>query len=362
MADTDRQKKFYTNQRVQAEEAADEGDVRARGVVDKINSKLGKGPREYTDADAVNKEALASVAPDAGEGLLAAKGLGMLGRFGKGLVAKGLEKKAASTAKKAASKGYESMEETAMKKAPSKVARSTTDRRATPRDNDRRIAEMDKQRAGDTTAGRGKDPELSSGRKALGTSPKGQVKETASRTMTKAKSVTKTGEKAPDRVNKPLEGKSAKTSKSGEGYKDPREASTPKPKAARKPRAKKPPAGKPKPAEKAPEPPAKKYTRKEGSPEGARPLSGKIKLSDKKGSSRIKGLQPKAAEEKPPEPKWKTSPSARKAVKGSDKRNATGDYAGSKTRIAKRPVMSQRTMAARDRMKKELAARKAKKK
>lgn len=341
MADTDRQKKFYTNQRVQAEEAADEGDVRARGTVDKINAKLGRGPREYTDADAVNKEALASVAPDAGEGLLAAKGLGMLGRFGKGLVAKGLEKKAASTAKKAASKGYESMEETAMKKAPSKVARSTTDRRATPRGGGRRMSDedmkaMDRDMIGKSETGSGKvepvERKASGTRKLTGSTSKGRVDRISDankpgQKINAGKKNAGKGKKAPD-FTESRKAKDITEEDKARIDKTSRDVPAAKPKPPRKPRTKKPPAEKPaekpprtktKPVEKAPEPPARK-------------AQGKVSMSGKK------------------------------AVKGSEKRNATGDYAGSKTRIAKRPVMSQRTMAARDRMKKELAARKAKKK
>ena len=69
------QKAYYTKQRIAAENAADEGDVRARATVSKINKKLGKADRSYTDPEAVNKGALALVGPGFGVG----KGLAKAG-------------------------------------------------------------------------------------------------------------------------------------------------------------------------------------------------------------------------------------------------------------------------------------------
>jgi|HubBroStandDraft_2_1064218.scaffolds.fasta_scaffold14758_3 hypothetical protein len=57
------QKEYYTKQRKQAEEAADEGDARARATVSKINKKLGKSERSYTDPDSVTNAGLGLVGP-----------------------------------------------------------------------------------------------------------------------------------------------------------------------------------------------------------------------------------------------------------------------------------------------------------
>jgi hypothetical protein len=57
------QKEYYTKQRRAAENAADEGDTRARATVSKINKKLGKSDRSYTDPEAVNNAALGMVGP-----------------------------------------------------------------------------------------------------------------------------------------------------------------------------------------------------------------------------------------------------------------------------------------------------------
>jgi hypothetical protein len=84
-----RRAEFYHQQRLTAEEQASEGDVRAQAETQRIYSKLGRQAPQVTDADAINKIALA-VLPTAaalgvaGAGMALARARGVVGADGQG--------------------------------------------------------------------------------------------------------------------------------------------------------------------------------------------------------------------------------------------------------------------------------------
>ncbi len=194
----DRQKKFYTKQRQDAEERADEGDSRARDTVSKIYSKLGKKPREYTDTEAVDKTALGAVG---GPEDMAGVGLAWGGKKLAGM---------------------------AMRKLGSKVAEGAE-------------KFMGKVTGKADTVAKAENKTQSTGRKMVGKAADGQVKRGSPKPkLAKAKSVEKTGSKAPDRVNKPIRKEEPKTEVAAPKPK-PKRAAKPKktaPKVEEKPKAK----------------------------------------------------------------------------------------------------------------------------
>jgi hypothetical protein len=228
MADDDkekaRKKAFYTKQRVTAEEQADEGDTRAQATVAKINKKLGRPDREYTDTEAVNKEVLADVAPDAGElvgGKYAMKlGGKLLGKFlskgGKTAakagedVAKGAKKVSRSEKGEHLATKPDNYDRSPMKDA--KSARPSARKEAgtgTKRSTDPRIQENEKKLAAKSKAGKGtveKPVRKASGkRKVTASAEKGRVDRISDankpgQKINQGKKVVAKGDKAPDFV------------------------------------------------------------------------------------------------------------------------------------------------------------------
>jgi hypothetical protein len=290
-----RQKAYYTKQRLDAEERADEGDSRARDTVSKIYGKLGRKPRSYTDTDVVDKIGLANVAgPDA---LVADAGIG-LGKFALGKIAGKLGSKVAEGA--------------------SEFAGKVTGK--------------------SDVAAKAENKMTSTGRKVVGKAADGQVKRGSPKPkLASAKSVEKTGTKAPDRVNKPIR------------------KEEPKPKAEKrtKPRGS---GGAKKTAAKAAKRVVTKETGSEAKSEVAEKVKPKAPVRNAKGKNPSKASRGKLSEaqkgtasKKAPEP---TKPAGKPAPKAAPKPKSKADEAADE---AAKKAITKKAMDAKARLKANLA-------